>query len=72
MKKEEWKEITGYPNYMVSNMGRVKSLNYNHTGREKILKPSVDKRGYLQVVLYQYNRELSEIHNNFLFQFVAL
>ena len=35
---EIWKDIEGYPNYMVSNMGMVKSLNYNHTGKEKILK----------------------------------
>lgn len=51
MKKEEWKVIKDYPNYMVSNMGNVKSLNYNHTGREKILKPSVDKIGYMYVGL---------------------
>ena len=25
--------------YQVSNLGRVKSLNYNHTKKEKILKP---------------------------------
>lgn len=37
---EIWKDIEGYPNYQVSNMGRVKSLNYNRTGKEKILKPS--------------------------------
>lgn len=49
--KEEWKNIKGYSNYMVSNMGRVKNLNYNHTGREKILKSSVDKIGYMYVGL---------------------
>ena len=51
--KEEWKNIKGYPNYMVSNMGNVKSLNYNHTGREKIMKPSVDKDGYMYICLYK-------------------
>lgn len=55
--KEIWKEIKGYPNYMVSNMGRVKSLNYNHTGREKIMKPSVSKRGYLLICLHK-NRKV--------------
>ena len=48
---EEWKVIKDYPNYMVSNMGQVKSLNYNHTGIEKIMKPSVSKRGYLLICL---------------------
>ena len=42
---EIWKDIEGYPNYMISSMGRVKSLNYNHTGEEKILKPSL-RNGY--------------------------
>lgn len=36
MKMEIWKEIKDYPNYMVSNLGRVKSLNYNRTGVEQI------------------------------------
>lgn len=49
--EEIWKNIKGYPNYMVSNLGRVKSLNYNHTGIEKIMKPSVSKRGYLLICL---------------------
>ena len=46
--EEIWKDIVGYENiYQISNLGRVKSLNYNHTGREKILKPSVNKDGYI-------------------------
>ena len=49
--EEEWKEIKGYPNYMVSNMGNVKSLGNNKTKKEKILKLSVDKIGYLFVGL---------------------
>ena len=51
--KEEWKVIKDYPNYMVSNLGIVKSLNYRHTGIEKILKPNIDNRGYLIVKLYK-------------------
>lgn len=49
---EIWKNIEGYPNYQVSNMGRVKSLNYNLTGKEKILKSGKD-RGYLKVTLWK-------------------
>ena len=36
---KEWREIDGFPNYMVSNTGEIKSLNYNKTGREKFLIP---------------------------------
>ena len=31
---ETWKDIKGYENkYCVSNLGRIKSLNYNNTGK---------------------------------------
>ena len=50
--KEEWKPIEGYEGlYEVSNMGRVKSLNYRHTGKERILKGGDDGYGYLCVNL---------------------
>lgn len=50
--QEIWKDIKAYENmYQISNMGNVKSLNYKQTGREKILKPSVDKDGYQRVIL---------------------
>lgn len=51
MKEEIWKEINEYPNYMVSNKGNVKSLGNNKTKKEKILKLSVNKKGYLFVSL---------------------
>lgn len=45
---EIWKDIEGYEGiYMVSNKGRVKSLNYHMTGKERILKPGqINKYGY--------------------------
>ncbi len=33
--KEEWKVIENYPDYSISNLGRVKSLKFN---KERILK----------------------------------
>ena len=48
---EIWKPIQGYENYMVSSHGRVKSLNYNHTGKEKILQNILDNSGYYRVNL---------------------
>ena len=57
--KEIWEVVKENPNYMVSNMGNVKSLGRwidrkcrgKRWEEEKILKPSVDKRGYLFVRL---------------------
>ena len=55
--KEIWKDIKDYEgHYQVSNWGRVKSMNYNHSGKEKILKTGTYKSGYLYVVLYKNNK----------------
>ena len=61
---EEWRDIKGYEGrYQVSNLGRVKSLNYNHTSREKILKAREDKVGYLYLNLYKNNkRKTHKVH----------
>lgn len=51
--QEIWKNIEGYDGYQVSNLGNVKSLNYNKTGKEKIMKLCKDKYGYLTLILYK-------------------
>ena len=52
MKGEIWKDIEGYEGlYQVSNMGRVKSLNYRRTGKEEILEGLKNTWGYLYVQL---------------------
>ena len=54
MKGEIWKDIEGWEGYyMVSNLGRVKSLNYKRTGKEGILKAMKNRDGYLQVMLHR-------------------
>ena len=54
MREEIWKDIKGYEGkYMVSNLGRFKSLNYRRTGKEKILEGYPDKDGYLYVQLWK-------------------
>ena len=49
---EIYKDIKGYEGkYQVSNLGNVKSLHYNNTNKEKLLKPVLHKDGYLFVSL---------------------
>ena len=56
--EENWKDIEGYEGlYQVSDKGRVKSLNYNHTGKEKIMKLKTTKKGYLSIALHKYGKQ---------------
>lgn len=49
---EVWENITGYEGlYQVSNLGRVKSLNYKGKGVIKILKGYIKRDGYETVTL---------------------
>ena len=50
---EKWRPVKDYPNYMVSNLGRIKSLNYLGHGTEKVLSPGDDGHGYLQIGLWK-------------------
>lgn len=53
MENEIWIDVLGYDGiYEVSNLGNVKSLNYNHTGKAKFLSLCKDSVGYLTVRLY--------------------
>lgn len=45
---EIFKDIEGYEDYQISNLGRVKSLRF---GKEKILKPVKNNKGYIYVCL---------------------
>lgn len=52
MEKEQWRDVKDYEGlYQVSNLGNVKSLNYNKTGKEQVLTPGMDTKGYLKVTL---------------------
>lgn len=51
--QEEWRDIEGYKNYQVSNMGRVKSLGNDKSRKEKILKQRKNNKGYLMVALWK-------------------
>lgn len=47
--QEVWRDA--YKGYQVSDLGRVKSLKYNHTEKERILKPVKHKNNYLVVYI---------------------
>lgn len=56
---EIWKNIKDFPNYRVSNYGDIKSLERKvdngyciRTVKEKILKKTLNHRGYYYVTLY--------------------
>lgn len=54
--KEIWKSVKGYEGlYEVSDMGNVRSLR-RKTTKGKILKPAIDKDGYLRVSLSKNNQ----------------
>ena len=62
--KEIWKDIEGYEGrYQVSNFGNVKSLNYKHTGEEKIMQSCKDKIGYLHIKLFMNGKpKMYKVH----------
>lgn len=72
--QEIWKDIENYYGlYQVSNIGNVKSLNYLHTGKEKILKPGVNRNGYLQVGLYKNGKcKMLRVHRLVLMTFAPI
>lgn len=48
--KEVWKDIPGYEGrYQASNTGKVKSMNYRHSGVPRILAPCSTRSGYKYV-----------------------
>ena len=61
---EIWKDIKGFEGiYQASNLGRVKSLKRPYRLKEKILKPSITRKGYYQVVLCKNSiRKIYLIH----------
>ena len=45
--EEEWRKIPGYSeNYEASNLGRVRVVNYRHSGKPRIMKPSIINKYY--------------------------
>ena len=57
---EEFKNIKGFENYEVSNLGRIRN---NKTG--KTLKPQIGTHGYYQISLYKdrilFNKKMHKL-----------
>lgn len=50
--EEYWKPVPGYEGrYEVSDHGRVRSLNYRHTGQIRVLRPKKTRDYYLRINL---------------------
>ena len=57
---EEWKKIEGYPNYSVSNLGRVRN---NKSGRILTAHKWGELRTYLHVILYSGSHASRKSHS---------
>ena len=59
--KEIWKNIKDFPDYMISNLGQIKSLKFK---KEKILEQSKNSSGYFSMCLSKNNKsETKQIHH---------
>jgi hypothetical protein len=65
--EEEWRVIEGFPDYQVSNLGRIKSLDYRRSGIEQIMK--LNRVGdYLGTSLWRDKKE----HKKYLHRLMAI
>lgn len=68
MDEERWKNITGFNDYQVSSLGRVKSLKH---GKERLLKPRKNSEGYFSIVTCNNGKEVSHrIHRLVALEFI--
>ena len=59
---EIWKDIEGYEGlYQVSNLGRVRSLNYKRTGKVQNMKLGTYPNGYKMVDLKKNNKRKAHL-----------
>ena len=59
MEKEVWKTVGGFPDYQISNYGRLKSFKKN---KVKILKQTPNSYNYIQYNLIN-GKILSKLYN---------
>lgn len=55
---EIWKPVVGFESkYLVSNLGRVKSIGTYNTCKKGIMKPMVNREGYLHINFFDNGRK---------------
>ena len=55
---EKWKDINGFDGrYQISNIGNVRTNDYNHTHQTKLMRISKNQRGYHQICLTKNNKK---------------
>lgn len=65
---EIWKDVIDYEGiYKVSDLGRIKSLNYNSSGKEKIRELKTKESSYVVIILCSgsketYKRKSDRVH----------
>jgi hypothetical protein len=60
---EEWRDVKGYEGlYQVSSLGRVKSLNYRRSGKEKVLSTTHHPDGYIRSSPFAPDKRTIAIH----------
>ena len=53
MEKEEWRDIDGYKDYMISSLGRVWNKKYN-----RYLKQYISNKGYYAIGIYKNKKQI--------------
>lgn len=62
MSNEVWKDIDGFDDkYQVSNLGQIRSTYSGKKHRTIVLKPMVQKNGYLYVVLWKDGKKKNKL-----------
>lgn len=66
---EIWKPLCGdSKKYLASSLGKIKTLNYKRSGKEKILKESINPKGYSTIHLTEENKKYSQRVNRLIAQ----
>ena len=67
--EEIWKDIPGYEGlYQVSNIGRLRSMNYKKTGVIKLLKMHADNDGYIHIKLNKNGKRQSYLVSRIVYE----
>lgn len=57
---EEWKVIKDFPDYAITNKGKIKRITDSRTYKAgRLIKPSMSPNGYLHIVLRKNNKPIT-------------